>query len=343
MHILITGGAGFIGSNLVKYHLNQGHKVHVVDDLSTGRKENIQPFLPNPDFHFDEGDVLTWSGLERAVSGADVIYHLAAVVGVFKVLKEPIEVLAINIAGCERLLRAARNSHWNPRIIVASSSEVYGNRPVVDGEHMPLHEELELLITPGINTRWNYSISKLANEAFAISYAKEHDMHVTAVRFFNVCGPGQRGRYGMVVPRFVNQAVNNEPLTVFGDGSQTRSFMDVRDAVKALFALTNTEKSAGEIVNVGSDSEISILELAKLVRKLAKSDSAIEHLTYEEVYGEGFDEIGYRRPALQKLQTMTGFKSQYALVDTINHLIDLSAPAITSDIDGDVSLVCSRA
>ncbi len=341
MHVLITGGAGFIGSNLVKFHLNQGHKVHVLDDLSTGRKENIQPFLHDPNFHFDEGDVLTWSGLEKAVSGADVIYHLAAVVGVFKVLQEPIEVLAINIAGCERLLRAARNSHWQPRIIVASSSEVYGNRPVVDGEHMPLHEGLDLLITPGINTRWNYSISKLANEAFAISYAKEHDMHVTAVRFFNVCGPGQRGRYGMVVPRFVNQAVNNETITVFGDGSQTRSFMDVRDAVKALFALMNTTESAGEIVNVGSDSEITILDLANLVRKLASSDSAIEHLSYDEVYGEGFDEIAYRRPALQKLQKITGFKSRYALVDTINHLIELSTAV--NEIDGDVSLVCSRA
>ena len=341
MHILITGGAGFIGSNLVKFHLNQGHKVHVIDDLSTGRKENIQPFLHEPNFHFDEGDVLTWDGLERAVSGADVIYHLAAVVGVFKVLKEPIEVLAINIAGCERLLRAARNSHWRPRIIVASSSEVYGNRPIVDGEHLPLHEELELLITPGINTRWNYSISKLANEAFAISYAKEHDMHVTAVRFFNVCGPGQRGRYGMVVPRFVSQAVNNETITVFGDGDQTRSFMDVRDAVKALFALANASESAGEIVNVGSDSEITILDLANLVRKLANSESPIEHLSYDEVYGEGFDEIAYRRPALHKLQKITGFKSRYALVDTINHLIVLSKAA--KEIDGDVSLVCSRA
>ncbi len=341
MHVLITGGAGFIGSNLVRYHLNQGHKVHVVDDLSTGRKENIQPFLHDPNFHFDEGDVLTWSGLERAVSGADVIYHLAAVVGVFKVLKQPIEVLAINIAGCERLLRAARNSHWRPRVIVASSSEVYGNRPIVDGRHLPLHEELELLITPGVNTRWNYSISKLANEAFAISYAKEHDMHVTAVRFFNVCGPGQTGRYGMVVPRFVSQAVNNEPITVFGDGSQTRSFMDVRDTVKALFALAGTEESAGEIVNVGSDSEITILDLAKLVKKLADSESPIHHLDYKDVYGEGFDEIAYRRPALRKLQRLTGFKSRYALVDTINHLVALSKAE--KEVDGDVSLVRSRA
>ncbi|MDA3946431.1 MAG: NAD-dependent epimerase/dehydratase family protein, partial [Helicobacteraceae bacterium] len=275
MHVLITGGAGFIGSNIAQYHLTKGDKVHVVDNLSTGQLTNIEKMIENPDFVFDEADILIWDGLEKAAAWADRIYHMAAVVGVFRVLKEPISVLATNIAGCERLLRAMHKSRWNTKLIIASTSEVYGNRPGNEA----LHEEMELYIAPGHNTRWNYSISKLADEAMGLSYSREYDMNITVVRFFNVVGPNQTGKYGMVVPRFVRSAVANETITVFGEGSQGRAFADVRDVVRILDMLATNPESKGEIVNVGSDREISIQKLAQLVKERAQSVSKIENIS----------------------------------------------------------------
>ena len=317
MHVLITGGAGFIGSSLAAFHLQNGDRVHVVDNLSTGRRKNIEPFLENPDFTFDKADLLDWDGLENAVNWADRIYHMAAVVGVFRVLKEPIATLATNITGCERLLRALHKSHWNTKLIVASTSEVYGNRD----EDVPLHEEMELHVSPGRNTRWNYSVSKIADEAFSLSYAREYDMDITVVRFFNVIGPNQTGKYGMVVPRFIRQAIKNEPMTVYGDGTQVRAFMDIRDCINMLQLLADSPNSQAQIVNVGTPHEITIGELAIMVKKLSNSDSKIVYVPYDEAYGLDFEEIYHRKPELTKLRKLTGYSPKWSLQETMDFLI----------------------
>ncbi|MEN8146991.1 MAG: NAD-dependent epimerase/dehydratase family protein [Campylobacterota bacterium] len=317
MHVLITGGAGFIGSNIAQFHLKQGDKVHVVDNLSTGQLKNIEEMLQTSNFIFDEADILVWDALEKAVSWADRIYHMAAVVGVFRVLHEPISVLATNIAGCERLLRAMHKSRWDTKLIMASTSEVYGNRPGNEA----LHEEMELHVKPGHNTRWNYSISKLADEALGLSYAHEYKMDITVIRFFNVVGPNQTGKYGMVVPRFVKQALADEPMTVFGDGSQIRAFTDVRDVVNMLNLLAENPQSSGEIINVGSTHEITIKALAEMVKDRAKSSSDITYVSYEEAYGVDFEEIYHRKPELAKVKRLTGYAVKWSLEDTIDDLI----------------------
>lgn len=316
MHVLVTGGAGFIGSHLVEYHLAQGHRVHVVDDLSTGAEENIAAFLGGDNLRFDCADILLWSELEKAVAWADRIYHMAAVVGMFRVLEDPIRVLATNVAGTERLLRAVRSSGWRPQVIIASSSEVYGP----DGDGL-LEESADMHIRSGAVTRWNYAISKLADEALALSYVRDLDLPITIARLFNTVGPRQAGRYGMVVPRFVQQAVSSEPITVYGDGSQSRCFCDVRDTVRAFDALLSNPASKGQIVNVGNDREVTIAELAELVRSSSQSSSEIQMIPYRQAYGEGFEDILHRRPSLQKLFELTQLEHHYSLEDTVEDLI----------------------
>lgn len=317
MHILVTGGAGFIGSHIVEYHLARGDKVHVVDNLSTGSRANIENFYATGRFHFDEADIVTWEGLDKAVAWADRIYHMAAVVGVYRVLSEPVKTMATNIAGTDRLLRAIQHSGWSPQVILASSSEVYGPHT-----EPTLSEEDALIIQSGAPLRWNYAISKLADEGFGLAYAREHNIPVLIARFFNTVGPRQTGRYGMVVPRFVQRAVANETITVFGDGEQTRSFCDVRDTVAILDRLASMpDLPTGEIVNVGSDREISINDLARLVISCAGSRSGIDHIPYSEAYGAEFEDIRHRRPSLEKLNRLTGYEHSWGLEDTLNDLI----------------------
>lgn len=316
MHVLVTGGAGFIGSHMVEYHLARGDRVHVVDDLSTGQIENLRPFLDRPDFHFDRADLLTWPELSRVAAWADRVVHLAAVVGMLRVLAEPIRVLAINIAATERLLRAVDDGGWRPQVLVASSSEVYG--PRAEGV---LDEDADLTLPSGAVVRWNYAVSKLADEALALSYARKREIPITVVRFFNTIGPRQRGRYGMVVPRFVTQAVTGEPITVFGDGHQSRSFCDVRDTVTLLDELASNPESAGQIVNVGNDHELSIVELARKVKERAGSDSEILHIPYQKAYGDDFEEVPCRRPQLHRLHRLTRHRHCFELEDTLDDLI----------------------
>jgi UDP-glucose 4-epimerase len=319
MHVLVTGGAGFIGSHVVERHLALGDHVHVVDDLSTGNIENLRPFLEHPNLRFEEADLLTWPNIEKVATWADRVYHLAAVVGVYRVIAEPTKVLATNIAGCERLLRAIASGSWKPQVLIASSSEVYGHNEVGI-----LSEEMDLRVSTRAGTRWNYSVSKIADEALGLSYARKHGIPVVLGRFFNTVGPRQTGRYGMVLPRFVQQAVRGEPITLYGSGNQTRSFCDVRDTVVALDLLAQHATADGLVVNVGNDQEVTIRQLAEMVLARAQSHSQLNFQSYREAYGEDFEDIQRRCPRLERLRQLTGFKHQYPLTRTIDDLVEIA-------------------
>jgi UDP-glucose 4-epimerase len=330
MRILITGGAGFMGSNLVEHHLSRGDTVYAVDNLSSGCKANVEPFLNNRNFRFIEEDIITWRDIDKIVMWADIIYHLAAVVGVFKVLEEPSRVLAVNIAGCERLLRAINTTDWKPRVLIASSSEVYG-----PSSAKILDEESNLIVEAAARNRWHYAVSKLSDESFGLAYYRKFKIPITLLRFFNTIGPRQKGRYGMVVPRFVSQAIKGEPITVFGDGNQSRSFCDVRDTVRILQKLAETPKSIGEIVNVGNDHEVTINQLAETVKKIANSSSPIVRIPYDEAYGEEYVDIQRRRPSLKKLNSLIDINFEWDLEKSIKSIVNhyketLTLPSPTS-------------
>ena len=316
MRILITGGAGFIGSNLTEHHLNKGDEVVVVDDLSTGTAENLADFASNPNFRFESGDLVTWKGLRDASSWADRIYNLAAVVGMFRVLERPVEVNRVNIMGAERVLREASRSPRKPEVVLASSSSVYGHSP-----YDSLVEDSPLKVSP-TNPLILYALSKLTNELHAAAYYEKHKTKVVSIRLFNNCGPRQRGTYGFVIPRFVQQALDGEPITVFGDGTQTRSFCDVRDTVNFLDVLAATPEAWGKIVNVGNDREITVGELAELVRKRAGSDSPIEYVPFAKAYGKNFDQIPQRRPILDRLRSLVSYRHRWTLENTVDDLIE---------------------
>lgn len=317
MNILVTGGAGFIGSHIVDYHLTHNDEVYVIDDLSTGTESNIAPFKKNPNFHFINADLLTYPELNTIVCWAHRIYHMAAVVGVLKVIKDSERVLAINIVGTERLLRAAKLSKNKPRILLASSSEVYG-----DGRGHALREDANLIIGEGRKGCAAYVVSKIALEYFGLSYYQHFGIAVTILRLFNTIGPRQLGGYGMVVPRFIKQAINNKPIVVYGTGEQTRSFCDVRDTIAILDKIANNEKTINEIINVGHEQEISLNDLAHLVKKITGTSSEITHTPYTKIYGEGFEDCMFRRPDTTKLQRLTAYKYQWNLEKSLADLIE---------------------
>lgn len=316
MHVLVTGGAGFIGSHIAEYHLERGDKVFVVDDLSTGSIKNIELLQKYPDFQFEQADILTWENLTEVSHWADRIYHMAAVVGMFRVLNEPLSVLSTNILGCERVLSAAATSKWHPDVLFASTSSVYGENTVV-----PVNENDSSMFPSLHGYQWNYGISKLVDELFCRTYASKKDLKVRIVRFFNMIGPRQTGMYGMVVPRFVKQAVQSQAITIYGDGTQTRSFCDVRDCVVMLDMLLQNEKTVGEVINVGCDHEISIRDLASLVKKIAETDVTLQYIPYEEAYNEIYYETLRRCPNLQKLRSHIDFQHKWCLEDTIKDLL----------------------
>jgi len=334
MNILVTGGAGFIGSHLVDLLLAEGHSVRVIDDLSTGRFDNLADAARHPRFRLDEADLVTWDGLWSAVHWADRIFHLAAVVGVRRVLSDPVRVLSTNVAGTERLLRAAAAGGRRPKIVFASTSEVYGFTP-----HCPMSEHDDLIYKAGSTTRWSYAVSKLTGEHLVDAYAREHALPSVVLRFFNTVGPRQRGEYGMVVPNFVRQAVNGLPITVHGTGEQTRCFCDVRDTVRMIAELGESNRAIGQIVNVGNDYEISINELAALVRERARSSSPIRHLTQSEAYGEDFADVERRRPDLSRVRELINFTPRWSLTETIDQLIAEQKGALITVADTTMAVV----
>ena len=316
MRILITGGCGFIGSHLVEYHLAKGDEVHAVDNLSTGTLQNIAPFKNSAAFRFDQADILTWPDLDKAIKSADRIYHCAAVVGIFRVISDPINVISSNIIACRRLFQTIADSTSRPIVIIASSSSVYGDSP-----ENPLNESDNLIVKPPTHPLATYAISKISDEAIALAYYRSANIPTIMPRLFNTIGPRQTGRYGMVVPRFVSQACHKEPFTVFGDGTQTRSFCDVRDVVTALDLLAQQPEAIGKIVNVGNDREISINDLANLVCECTGYPNESRYIPYEEAYGMEFTDITQRRPDLSKLMGLITFKYKWTLAATINDLI----------------------
>ena len=318
MNILITGGAGFIGSHLVEFHLQQGDDVCVVGNLSTGSEANIAPFRGNPHFTFEKDNLLTWSHLGERTVWAHRIYHLAAMVGMYHLLANPVQTLTTNILDCERLLRVMDERGSKARLLQASSSEIYG-----PSDKTSLSEGDLLLFKASTRGKWGYAASKYIDELFALTYAREKGIKATAIRLFNTIGPRQNAHYGMVVPRFVGQAVRNEPITVYGDGEQTRSFCDVRDVVVCFNAIANQPDLIGDVVNLGQDQPISMNQLAVMVKRLAHSDSVIQHVTYEEAYGPEYEDIMQRRPDLTKLHKMVSCSYQWDLERTLRDLIHL--------------------
>ena len=321
--IVVTGAAGFIGSHLVERHLALGDRVVGCDDFSTGSRANLAAFSHNPQFRFIDGDIRSSDALVQAIADSDTVYHLAAVVGVFRVLEQPLRTLDVNIAGTRRVLAAAASAIKPPRVVVASSSEVYG-----PSQAAKLSEDDWALLRPDPAGRWGYTVSKLANEAEALAWWHERMVPVVVLRLFNTVGVRQSPRYGMVLPRFVKQAINGEPLTIFGDGLQTRSFCDVRDTVEALVRLAQNDGAIGEVVNVGADCEITIRELANRVAQVAGLDVMPRFVSYQEAYGRPYEDIPRRCPNLAKLERITGFRPNRPLEDTIASLLEsLSVPA----------------
>jgi len=317
MNILVTGGAGFIGSHVVEHHLNRGDEVVAVDDLSTGSRANLEEFQGNPRFRFVHADIMEWDGLPGAVRVTDRVYHLAAVVGMFRVLREPVRVTEVNVCATERLLSAIAAAPRHPQVVIASSSSVYSHTHSRD-----LREDDELVYLPKQGGLTGYALSKLTNEIQAMAYQEAYGLQVTIPRLFNAVGPRQTGNYGFVLPRFIKQALSGEPLTVFGDGTQTRSFCDVRDTVAAIELLAGNPRAAGQPVNVGNERETRILDLAQLVIARAKSSSTIEFVPFDRAYGAEFDQITQRHPVEERLHALTGFRPRWTLEQTVDDLLE---------------------
>jgi UDP-glucose 4-epimerase len=312
--ILITGGAGFIGSHLCERLVHCGHAVIAIDDLSTGRLENIQHLKPLPNFHFVRETITNSLVLDRLTSEADIVIHLAAAVGVQLIVNDPVRTISTNIMGTESVLTTA--NRYGCKVLIASTSEVYGK-----GVRVPFQEDDDSLMGPTTNSRWAYATSKAVDEFMGLAYFHQFDLPVVIMRFFNTVGPRQTGRYGMVVPRFVQQALKNEPLTVYGDGHQSRCFADVADIVGAITKLIDEPAAVGEVFNIGSTQEINILELANKVIDLTGSTSEIHFIPYAKAYAPGFEDMRRRVPSIDKVKKLIGFSPEYSLDDTLSRVI----------------------
>ncbi len=315
MKLLVTGGAGFVGSHLCEALLAQGDTVISLDDLSTGNSKNLETAKLNPKFTSVTGSILDEPLVDRLVESVDGIFHFAAAVGVQKILKDPIGSLLINIQGTENVLNAA--ARRNKQVILASSSEIYGKNP-----KMPLTEDSDRVLGSPLVARWTYSEAKAIDEAFARTLHEKEGLKVKIIRLFNTVGPRQSPAYGMVIPRFFEAALKNEPLLIHGDGSQQRVFGHVSDAISGIIALWNSEKGFGEAFNVGGFEETSINELAKRIVKLTESKSEIIYQSYEDLAKEGFEDLARRVPDTSKLSQTTGWKAQKDLAAILQETYD---------------------
>ena len=325
MHILITGGAGFIGYHLSKSLLERGDSVAVLDNLSTGSLDNIREFMDHDRFSFAIEDLNNALVLDRLASEADAIVHLAAAVGVQLVVDRPTETIETNVLGTHAVLQTARR--YRCRTLLASTSEVYGK-----GVRIPFQEDDDLLLGPSSRSRWGYAASKLVDEFLALAAYREYELPVTVARFFNTVGPRQRGRYGMVVPRFVRQALKHEPITVYGDGEQSRCFCHVSDTVRALIALLDQPQgTVGEIFNIGNTEEITINALATKIIEQADSGSTVIHIPYSEAYAPGFEDMRRRVPNTTKLERAIGWRPELGLSRILDDVIRYEMERRTAD------------
>ncbi|MFN7209757.1 MAG: NAD-dependent epimerase/dehydratase family protein [Aggregatilineales bacterium] len=311
---LITGGAGFIGSHLAEQLLNRGYEVTVIDNLSTGSFENIAPLERRIGFRFAIEDIRNTTVMDRLVSECDVIYHLAAAVGVLNIVSSPIDTIETNVGGTEVVLKTARR--YRRKVLLASTSEVYGKN-----EKVPFSEDDDRTLGPTTKSRWSYAASKELDEFLALAYHRAADLPVVVFRLFNTVGARQRGHYGMVVPRFVRWALKNEPIQVYGDGTQQRCFCNVNDVVQAIIGLGEAPNVNGEVFNIGSNEEISIYELAERIKARTHSRSEIQLIPYDQAYEAGFEDMRRRVPDIRKIQACIGWQPTTTLDETIDQII----------------------
>ena len=314
MVYLITGGAGFIGSHLAERLLERGDQVLLMDNLSTGSMENIRHLKKYDRMHYFLEPLENRQLLAELVDEADIIFHLAAAVGVKLIVESPVKTIETNVNGTQMVLEAACRKR--KLVFAISTSEVYGKNT-----NVPFHEDADLVLGPTTKGRWSYAASKALDEFLALSYWKEKRLPVVIARLFNTVGPRQTGRYGMVLPNFVQQALDGAPITVYGTGQQSRCFCDVRDAVEALLRLAATDQAVGEVVNVGNDYEVTIENLAHLVKERASSSSPIEYIPYDQAYEPGFEDMFRRVPCVEKLESLTGFRPQTPLPEIVDRVV----------------------
>ena len=313
MRFLITGGAGFIGSHLAERLLERGDHVVLLDNLSTGSMENIRHLKSHDRMQYFLDSIENRQLLAELVDDAEVVVHLAAAVGVRLIVESPVRTIETNVNGTQLILEAA--SKKRKLVVTASTSEVYGKNTQV-----PFREDADLVLGPTTKGRWSYAASKALDEFLALSYWKEKKLPVIVVRLFNTVGPRQTGRYGMVLPNFVGQALDGKPITVYGSGKQSRCFCDVRDVVEALMRLMETQRAVGEVVNVGNTEEVTIEGLAQLVKERTRSSSPIEFVPYDQAYEPGFEDMFRRVPSVEKLETLTGFRPRTSLVEIVDRV-----------------------
>jgi nucleoside-diphosphate-sugar epimerase len=336
LRYLITGGAGFIGSHLAEALLSRGQEVFVLDDLSTGSVENIRHLKAHNRFHYFFDSIQNKQTLAEMVDESDVVIHLAAAVGVRLIVESPVRTLETNVYGTQLVLDAA--SKKKKLVFAASTSEVYGK-----SDKVPFHENADLVLGPTTIGRWSYAASKALDEFLALSYWKEKKQPVIIARLFNTVGPRQTGRYGMVLPNFVRQALEGKPITVFGTGQQSRCFCDVRDTIEAILRLLGNERAIGEVVNIGTDHEISIEGLAHFVKQRANSQSPVTFVPYDQAYEPGFEDMPRRVPSLEKLEKITGFRPRTTLSEIVDRVIEFHRTKKDSQAASSESRIAARA
>ncbi|MBI5306964.1 MAG: GDP-mannose 4,6-dehydratase [Planctomycetes bacterium] len=314
MKYLITGGAGFIGSHLAEAILKQGDEAWMIDNLSTGSINNIEHLKANPKFHYTIDTIFNEPLLAEMIDNSDIVFHMAAAVGVRLIVESPVNTIETNIAGTESVLKLANKK--NKIVLIASSSEVYGKN-----NKIPFSEDDDMLLGPTVKSRWSYACSKAIDEFLALAYWREKKLPTIVVRLFNTVGPRQSGRYGMVIPRFVQQALAKEPFTVYGTGKQSRCFTDVSDVVGALIKLVNHPKAIGQVFNIGSDQEITIEALASRIKEKTKSLSQIKYIPYDEAYESGFEDMLRRVPNLAKIGNLIGYKPTQSIDQILDKII----------------------